>query len=745
MILLAVLTKELQAYFGLFLAYAIVAVGLALTGFFFYTDLSLFILLGGVNLERGLWEFFFHDVRFVLLLLIPAITARSFAEEKKLGTLDLLWTYPIPESSVILGKFLAATVLLAAVLGLTMFYPLVLSWYHPQVSWQTLLAGYMGLFLIGVVFVSVGLFLSALTDSQAVAAMATLGMLVLFWSLTWNEQAVSESFLQALLQISLFDRFYNFARGAIDTQEISFFVFFTLFFLVLTWQALRSRRWRGKGEFSSVRAFLATPSRRQWIVVSAVNIGLLIGLMGLQSLSIRNNIRWDLTLKKTLTLSQQTRELLQDLDQDVLLTLFFGGSPGAYQAFEDLFKRYTAESHNFRYRILYRDRNLGLAQQYQATHNGVAAVEYNDQRKILPVATEELITQALFQFVHAQQKTIYFIGGHGEADPFSRNARDGYSEAAAALRNENFVIKPLLLSRTPGIPDDAALVILSGPRADLLPQEIAALERFLIHGGSLLVMIDPMDAPKLSTFLHTYGISLAEDLVYDPQNRLFGGDALSPIVSLYNTGVAIVKDFEVNTIFPLARSVEPRDPAPNAAIQAAPFCRTGPGSWARFNPNAVVPDDALEFEGTKARQGPISLAVAATIDLDLLSADGQAASAQNTPSQDAPSQDTPSQAKKEPENAARLVVYGDSDFASNARLSLLGNKDLFLNTIQWLVQEERFITQRPKDEETAPKLSAIFLTAQQSQQLFWLAVVGEPAVILLIGAAVSLYRRRQTV
>ena len=108
MILLAVLTKELRAYFGLFLAYAIVAVALALAGFFFYTDLSLFILLGGVNLERGLWEFFFHDLRFVLLLLVPVLTARSFAEEKKLGTLDLLWTYPIPETSVILGKFLAA-------------------------------------------------------------------------------------------------------------------------------------------------------------------------------------------------------------------------------------------------------------------------------------------------------------------------------------------------------------------------------------------------------------------------------------------------------------------------------------------------------------------------------------------------------------------------------------------------------------------------------------------------------------
>src|SRR5881296_999402 len=163
MILLAVLTKELRAYFGLFLAYAVVAVALSLAGFFF------------------------HDLRFVLLLLVPILTARSFAEEKKLGTLDLLWTYPIPEGGVLLGKFLAAATLLLVVLGLTLWYPLLLSWYYPGVNWPPLAAGYTGLVFLGLVFISVGLFLSSLTDSQAVAAMGTLGVLVLFWSLTWNE------------------------------------------------------------------------------------------------------------------------------------------------------------------------------------------------------------------------------------------------------------------------------------------------------------------------------------------------------------------------------------------------------------------------------------------------------------------------------------------------------------------------------------------------------------------------------
>lgn len=728
MILFAVLTKELRAYFGLFLAYAVVAVALGLSGFFFYTDLSLFMLFGGTDLEKGLWEFVFHDMRFVLMLLVPVLTARSFAEEKKLGTLDLLWTYPVPEGSVLLGKFLAVVTVLLVVLALTLLYPLALSWYHTGVNWPPLVAGYLGLFLLGLVFISVGLFLSALTDSQAIAAMGALGVLVLFWSLTWNEQAVNEVLINFLLQISLFDRFSNFARGAIDSQEITFFLIFVVFFLVLTWQALRSRRWRGKGEFASLSTFFATPSRRQWGIVGVVDALLLVGLIGLQALSIRHNQRWDLTPNKHLSLSPQTHDVLRNLEQDAQVTLFFGGSPDAYQTFDDLFKRYASASPHFRYQILYRDRNQGLAQEYGATHYGTAIVEYNGQRKLLPVATEQLITQALFQFLHGQKKKVYFVGGHGEKDPHSNDPSQGYSEAAAALTNENFTVEALQLGRGAGVPNDAALVIVSGPHADLLPEELAALEAYVQKGGHLLLMIDPLSAPNLTTMLAKYGIKLTEDLVYDPENRLFGGDALSPIVSLYNTGVPIVKDFHVNTIFPLARSVEPIEQAPNSAITAAPFCRTGPGSWARFSSSDAASEGAIDFEGTKARPGPISIAVAATIDLD-----HKGDSTKETKEPPSPT----------PGRVARIVVYGDSDFAGNARLSLLGNKDLFLNTVQWLAGEEKLITERPKDEEVAPKLSSVYLTARDSRTLFWLSAVIEPSLILLIGAVVSIYRKRR--
>ncbi len=727
MVLRAIFTKELQSYFGRFLAYAIVAVALALCGFFFYTDISFFMMWGGQNLGRGLWEFFFHDLRYVLLLLIPAITARSFAEEKKLGTLDLLWTYPVLESSVLLGKFFAAATLLVVVLILTLIYPLALSCWYPDVNWIALLPGYMGLFLIGLVFISVGLLLSSLTDSQAVAAMATLGVLVLFWSMTWNEQAVSDTWLQTLLHISLFDRFYNFARGAIDTQEISFFLFFVAFFLLLTWQALRSRRWRGKGEFSSLKAFLSTPSRRRWATVAVLDLGILIGLIGLQTLSIRNNIRWDLTPTLAMSLSQQTHDLLADLKKDTLLTLFFGGSPDNYQRYEDVLKRFAAANAHFQYRILHRDRNLGLAREYGATHYGTAALEYDGQRKLLSGASENIITNALFQFLHEEKKTIYFVGGHGEKDPRSGQPQLGYSEAASALRNENFVVKPFLLPRAENIPEDAALVVVSGPQTDLLADELDRLSAYLRRGGSLLFMLDPLPVPNLTGFLARYGVLLDQDIVYDPQNRLFGGDALSPLVSLYNTGVEIVKDFQIGTIFPLSRSVEPVSPPPTSVLKAEPFCRTGPGSWARFRPGSESPAGAVDFEGTKARPGPISLAVAATINL-------------GHPTNGNGNDPTPKD-EQTPEQVARLVVYGDSDFASNARLSLLGNKDLFLNTVQWLVRHEQFITQRPKDTRQS-KISTLVLTAEQTRQLFLLAIVAEPGFILIMGGLVSVYRRR---
>jgi ABC-2 type transport system permease protein len=242
--LFVICRRELHSYFGSVIAYVLLAVFLLLSGYFFYSDLIFFVLFGGFTLATGLWQFVFLDMRLVAMLVLPLLTMRLFAEEKKLGTMELLWTYPVRDGEIVLGKFLAAWLFFLAMLLLTAVGPLMLRWYY-DFEVAPVLAGYLGMLLLGTAFIACGLFVSSLTENQVVSAMVTYGILVLFWFITWNEEAGSHEIMQLLLGVSLFDRFFNFTRGVIDTKDVTFFALFIAFFLFLTWQSLATRNWRG--------------------------------------------------------------------------------------------------------------------------------------------------------------------------------------------------------------------------------------------------------------------------------------------------------------------------------------------------------------------------------------------------------------------------------------------------------------------------------------------------------------------
>ena len=243
-IVLAVARKELALYFTSLLFYALATVFLVISGYYFCTNLGFFVIMGGMDLQRGLWQYQLLDIQQRLLVLVPLLTMRLFAEERKLGTLELLWTYPVRDAEVIAGKFLACLAVVVLRLAATVSYPLLLALFTP-VAPGPLVAGYLGLVLLAAAFVACGLFFSALTDSQLIAGAATYGLLLVFWVLTWNEAAVNEVTLHLLMPFSLFDRFYPFAQGAIGTKNLSYLVLFTAAFLSLTFFALDARRWRG--------------------------------------------------------------------------------------------------------------------------------------------------------------------------------------------------------------------------------------------------------------------------------------------------------------------------------------------------------------------------------------------------------------------------------------------------------------------------------------------------------------------
>jgi ABC-2 type transport system permease protein len=244
------LRKELRAYFVSPLVYVVAAVFYALVGFFFYTQLVYFVQYGfGLNIVGNFWVAFLagapYSVSMVLLLVTPLLTMRLLAEEKKLGTIELLLTYPLRDGTIVAAKFAACTLVLALLLAGTLAYPAFLAAIEP-LPWQPIAASYLGLLLLGVSFTAFGLFVSSLTDSHVVAAVATLGLLLLFWAASWNEAAVSPTVLRAAAMLAMFDHFEPFAKGVVNAGDLAYFLAVSVFFAFLTLRVLESRHWRGR-------------------------------------------------------------------------------------------------------------------------------------------------------------------------------------------------------------------------------------------------------------------------------------------------------------------------------------------------------------------------------------------------------------------------------------------------------------------------------------------------------------------
>ena len=240
----AIARREIAAYFGSPTAYVLLTVYLVLSGYFFYSDVAFFVTFGAQILATGLWRYVFLDFRLVTLLVLPLVTMRLFAEERKLGTIELLWTLPVKDYQVILGKFLAAWTFLLVLLALAVLPFAVLYVFYPFDPGPPI-AGAVGLLLLGTAFIACGIAASTITENQVVAGMVTYGVLVFFWFMTWNEAVGNEQLIRVLLLVSLFDHFYNFAIGTIQTVDVAYFAIFAALFLFAALRSLQSRSWRG--------------------------------------------------------------------------------------------------------------------------------------------------------------------------------------------------------------------------------------------------------------------------------------------------------------------------------------------------------------------------------------------------------------------------------------------------------------------------------------------------------------------
>ncbi|MFQ5351617.1 MAG: ABC transporter permease, partial [Candidatus Binatia bacterium] len=197
----ALLAKEIRGFFAAPLVYFVAGVFLALSGYYFYTDLNAFITFGfGESIVEHLWQRLFNDIVKVVITVIPLITMRVYAEEKHLGTVELLYTSPLRDGEILAAKLLACLAVFGVILGATVLYPVMIYQIQPFDVSQVA-AIYLGLFLLVLAMVTIGVFLSSLTQTQLIAAMFTYGAVLLLWNLSWNEAAVPTDLLGAISQL----------------------------------------------------------------------------------------------------------------------------------------------------------------------------------------------------------------------------------------------------------------------------------------------------------------------------------------------------------------------------------------------------------------------------------------------------------------------------------------------------------------------------------------------------------------
>ncbi len=468
-------------------------------------------------------------------------------------------------------------------------------------------------------------------------------------------------------------------------------------------------------------------------VNSVITVLLVVGIVcALYYVANRHPLRRDFTKNKVQTLSPMTLKTLKGLDRKVEAIAFFETATPAETMVGDLLKEYSRRSGFFSYTKI--DPSLKPAEfkRYAMSDYGVLfisgqrrknvgmqeifAVSYNNQygQELPPeFIGEQAFTNAIIAVASEEQKTICFTEGHGERNIDGQGEAD-YSGVRVMIEGQNYSVKTVNIATEKGVPPACNVMVMAGPEKYLSKEEYGALRMYLAGGGRALFMLDPMKNSSVEALLSEWGVRVGNDIVID-RGRYFGEDPLTPVPEFaYHDITDELSRSKLTVGLPAARSVTAeKNKSEGATI--SPLLESSPDSWAETNmttPNAA-------FNKGEDVKGPVSLAVA--IEKPVPGVRG---------------------------GETRIVVVGDSDFASNGFTVMTpdvvkaiaggaGNSDLFVNIVNWLAGEEKLISIRPKPVETNP----LNITGPQRIRVFQLFVFVIPAVIIMLGGYIWFRRR----
>ncbi len=454
-----------------------------------------------------------------------------------------------------------------------------------------------------------------------------------------------------------------------------------------------------------------------------------VGILVLVALfSEKHNHRWDLTKNKSHSLALQSRQVLEKLDRDTLnltVYVFHRGESDlrSRQQLIDLLETYALESKRFRHETVDIDRNPLLAMQLGITSTSTVLIRYGEKNEKVFSEQEAKITSAIDNLLGGAapgiKGPVYFTTGHGEPGADEGDSYS-FSRARQIIEQEIGPVREAFLATGKGVSDSCDILVVAGPEKDFLPVETQAIDSFLARGGRVLYLLEPFMADSLAAGLRRYGVRVGDDIVVD----LLRGSINSPFAFLVKDYPThdITRFFEVGTVFDMVRSVEPDSiPAPGVTVNR--FLESSEKSRAESDRSMLQQHFDLVAQMAMDQGRKVCLGVSAELSASFFGQAGSTAAAA----------DSTAAGKRE----ARLIVIGDRDFATDAYLEQLGNRDLLLNCLRWLRGQSEEITIQPRETENTP------LVMEQSDMLTMIVVtlVALPLVIILTGLFIWLRRR----
>ncbi len=690
----AIYKKELRAYLTSMIGYIFMAVLLAVTSLYYVAN----CLVGGYPVFGAILS----SVYFILLIVVPVLTMRSMAEERRQKTDQLLMTAPVSLWKIVLGKYLAMVTIFLIPMALLCLYPLILLQFG-SVSLPMAYTAILGYTLFGAACLAIGLFLSAVTESQVIAAVLTFGVLFFLNMASGIANVIGASGIVASVfnALCIYQPFINFVQGIFDLTGVLYYVTVIALALFLTVQLMQKKH--GTYRLSMV----------VFACVAAVLVNLIAGKLPSQYL------KYDVSDQKLFTTGDQTAETLKGLNEDI--TLYLIAQQGSEDAtLQELLERYEGLSSHIKVEtkdpVLYPN----FVSQYTSeslSENSILvvgesrskAIDYYDiyqygmdystySSSLTSFDGEGQITSAIAYVTAEDMPVVYTLSGHDEADLSTT--------VTSSIEKENIELKSLSLLTEEAVPEDAKAVIIYGALSDISDDEKSKLEAYMEQGGQVVILLGytDKDTPNLDSLLGDYGITLAEGLVLegDSQHHLPNYPYyLLPDIQSSNYTSDVSSRY---VLLAFAQGMtESADLSDDLTYES--LLTTSSQAYSKTN---------LESENLEQEEGdvtgPFDLGAVVTKTID--------------------------------ENVeAKLIVFASETLLDEQVDSMVsgGNSTLFLNVMSQLADHESTISIEPKS------MSTEYLTVPAGSTIFWgiLTIVLIPLALLITGGVIWFRRRKR--